>query len=251
MSTLIPGRQSVLAALKNKRSLSKIYLAEGNLEGSAKQIMALAQEQKVPLQRVPRYKLQSLYNGNHQGVIAVGAPYSYATIDDMLSLAASRGEDPFLLMLAAIESPQNFGAVLRTADIAGVHGVIIAKHKSVGLNETVGKVAAGAAEHALVARVTNLVQTAQTLQANGLWVYGAATDGQLFWEQDLRGPLLLVIGGEDKGIPRLLGEQCDAQIRIPMVGHVPSLNASAAAAVMIYEVKRQRWEGSHARNPFD
>lgn len=241
MSEYIPGRNSVLEALKSGRSLDKIYLAEGKLEGSAKQIVAKAKEAGIPIQPVPRSKLNEMYSGSHQGVIAVGAHRPYADVDDLLALASARGEAPLLLMLAEIDSPQNLGAILRTADIAGVHGIILPKNNSVGVNATVAKVAAGAADHVLVVRVSNLVQTAKSLQERGLWVYGADMDGTVMWEQDLAGPLLLVIGGEDRGIPRLLKDTCDFHVRIPMEGHIPSLNASAAAAVLLYEVKRQRW----------
>ncbi len=243
MNEYIPGRNGVAEALKAGRSIVKLYVAEGRTEGSLKEILAKAKEQGVPLRRVNRKKLDELYNGNHQGVIAEVAAYAYADIDDMLAAAASRGEDPFLLMLSEIESPHNLGAIMRTAEIAGVHGIIIPKDNSVGLNATVAKIACGAAEYLPVARVANLVQAAKDLQQKGLWVYGADMEGTELWQQDMKGPILLVIGGEDKGIPRLLLKNCDFKVTIPMAGHISSLNASVAAGIMVYEVVRQRCKG--------
>lgn len=243
MNEYIPGRNGVAEALKAGRSIVKLYVAEGRTEGSLKEILAKAKEQGVPLRRVNRKKLDELYNGNHQGVIAEVAAYAYADIDDMLAAAASRGEDPFLLMLSEIESPHNLGAIMRTAEIAGVHGIIIPKDNSVGLNATVAKIACGAAEYLPVARVANLVQAAKDLQQKGLWVYGADMEGTELWQQDMKGPILLVIGGEDKGIPRLLLKNCDFKVTIPMAGHISSLNASVAAGIMVYEVVRQRRKG--------
>ncbi len=240
MNEYIPGRNGVLEALRAGRSINKIFMAEGKLEGTAKQVLVLAKAKAVPVVFVPRHKLAAMYEGNHQGVIAEAASQSYATVEDILAKARSKGEDPFVLLLAEIESPQNLGAIMRTAEIAGVHGIIIPKNNSVGLNATVAKVSAGATEYMPVARVTNLNQTVKTLQAEGLWVYGADMGGSVLWEQEMRGPLALVIGGEDRGIPRLLLENCDFRVAIPMRGQISSLNASAAAAVMIYEVVRQR-----------
>lgn len=240
MSEWIPGRNGVTEVLKSGRGITKLYVAEGKNEGSLKEILAKAKEQGVPIRRVNRKKLDEMYSGNHQGVIAEVAAYDYADVDDILALAAERGEDPFVLMLSEIESPHNLGAIMRTAEIAGVHGIIIPKDNSVGLNATVAKIACGAAEYLPVARVANLVQTAKDLQNKGLWVYGADMDGTSMWKQDMKGPILLVIGGEDRGIPRLLMKTCDFKVTIPMKGNISSLNASVAAGVMIYEVVRQR-----------
>ena len=244
MNEYIPGRNGVAEALRSGRSISKLYVAEGRTEGSLKEILAKAKEQGIPVRRVNRKKLDELYSGNHQGVIAEAAAYDYADIDDMLALAAERGEDPFLLMLSEIESPHNLGAIMRTAEIAGVHGIIIPKNNSVGLNATVAKIACGAAEYLPVARVANLVQTAKDLQEKGLWVYAADMEGTSMWKQDMKGPMLLVVGGEDKGIPRLLLKTCDFKVTIPMKGNISSLNASVAAGVMMYEVLRQRTRAS-------
>ncbi len=244
MNEYIPGRNGVAEALKAGRGFIKLYVSEGKTEGSLKEILAKAKDAGIPIQRVPKKKLDALYSGNHQGVIGAVAAYDYAEIDDMLSAAVARGEDPFLLMLAEVEDPHNLGAIMRTAEIAGAHGIIIPKNNSVGLNATVAKTAAGATEYLPVARVANLVQTAKELKEKGLWVYGAAMEGTSLWQQEMEGPLLLVIGGEDRGIPRLLLQNCDFKVTIPMQGHVPSLNASVAAGVMIYEVMRQRSGGS-------
>lgn len=240
MNEYIPGRNGVLEAFKAGRGFVKLYVTDGKAEGSLKEILAKATEAGVPVQRVPKKKLDEMYDGNHQGVIGAVAAYAYAEVDDMLSAAAAKGEAPFLLMLAEIESPHNLGAIMRTAEIAGVHGIIIPKNNSVGLNATVAKIASGAAEYLPVARVANLVQTANELKGKGLWVYGADMAGTSLWQQEMKGPILLVVGGEDKGIPRLLLKTCDFKVTIPMHGHVPSLNASVAAGVLIYEIKRQR-----------
>lgn len=244
MNEYIPGRNGVAEALKAGRSFIKLYVGEGKVEGSLKEILGKAKEAGVPVQRVPKKKLDELYHGNHQGVIGAVAAYEYAEIDDMLSAAAARGEDPFLLMLSEVEDPHNLGAIMRTAEIAGAHGIIIPKNNSVGLNATVAKIAAGAAEYLPVARVANLVQAAKELKEKGLWVYGAAMEGTSIWQQEMKGPVLLVIGGEDRGIPRLLLQNCDFKVTIPMQGHVTSLNASVAAGIMIYEIIRQRGKSS-------
>jgi 23S rRNA (guanosine2251-2'-O)-methyltransferase len=248
MNEYIPGRNGVAEALKAGRSFIKLYVGEGKTEGSLKEILAKAKAAGIPIQRVPKKKLDALYCGNHQGVIGAVAAYEYAEVDDMLSAAAARGEDPFLLMLAEVEDPHNLGAIMRTAEIAGAHGIIIPKNNSVGLNATVAKTAAGATEYLPVARVANLVQTTKDLKNQGLWVYGAAMEGSCLWQQEMKGPLLLVIGGEDRGIPRLLLQNCDFKVTIPMQGHVPSLNASVAAGVMIYEILRQRNIASLEKN---
>lgn len=243
MNEYIPGRNGVSEALKAGRSFIKLYVGEGKTEGSLQEILAKAKEAGIPVQRVPKKKLDEMYHGNHQGVIGAVAAHEYAEIDDILNAAAAKGEDPFLLMLSEVEDPHNLGAIMRTAEIAGVHGIVIPKNNSVGLNATVAKIASGAAEYLPVARVANLVQTAKELKEQGLWVYGADMEGTSLWQQDMKGPMLLVIGGEDKGISRLLLKTCDFKVTIPMRGHISSLNASVAAGVMIYEIFRQR-EGS-------
>lgn len=244
MNEYIPGRNGVMEALKAGRSFVRLYVGDGKIEGSLKEIIAVAKERGIPVQRVPKNKLDELYRGNHQGVVGAVAAYSYADIDDMLAAAAAKGEAPFLVMLAEVEDPHNLGAIMRTAEIAGVHGIIIPKNNSAGLSSTVAKIASGAAEYLPVARVANLVQTAKELQEKGLWVYGAEMEGTSLWQQDMKGPVLLVVGGEDRGIPQLLLKTCDFKVTIPMKGHVPSLNASVAAGVLIYEVMRQRSGGA-------
>lgn len=243
MNDYIPGRNAVLEALKADTPIHKIFVAEGAKEGSIREIIGLAREKGIPLSMVNRKKLDALYEGNHQGVIAAVAAYAYAEVEDLLNRAEDKGEPPFLLLLAAIDSPQNLGAILRTAESAGVHGVIIPKDNSVGINATVAKVSVGAVAHVPVARVANLNQAVKKLKDAGLWVYGGAMEGDKLWQQDLTGPMVLIIGGEDKGIPRLLKENCDFLLSIPMFGQINSLNASAAAAVLVYEAVRQREGG--------
>ena len=240
MNEYIPGRNGVAEALRSGREITKIYIAEGAVEGPLKKMIARAGEKGIPIRRVRRSVLNEMYHGNHQGVLAEIAAFQYSDIDAMLSAAADKGEEPFLIMLSGVESPHNLGAIMRTAEIAGAHGIIIPKDKSVGLNATVVKVASGAAEYLPVARVTNLVQTVRELKEKGLWVYGADMEGTPLWQQDLTGSVLLVIGGEDRGLPRLLREQCDFIVTIPMKGHIPSLNASVAAGIAMYEVVRQK-----------
>ncbi len=243
MNEYIPGRNGVLEALKSGDPLHKIFVAEGAKEGSIREIIALARDKGIPIAKVNQQKLNGMYEGNHQGVVAVAAAYDYVEIEDLLALAKERGEKPFLLLLAAIESPQNLGAIIRTAESAGVHGIIIPKDNSVGLNATVAKVAVGAASYLPVARVANLNRAVEKLKSAGLWVYGGDMAGQCLWQQEMTGPILLIIGGENKGIPRLLKENCDFLISIPMFGHINSLNASAATAVLVYEAVRQRGNG--------
>ncbi len=240
MNEYIPGRNGVGEALRSGREIEKIYVAEGPVEGSLKKIIAQAREKGIVVRKVRRSVLNEMYHGNHQGVLAEVAAFQYCDIDDMLAAAAAKGEPPFLVMLSGVESPHNLGAVMRTAEIAGAHGIIIPKDKSVGVNATVAKVASGAAEYLPVAKVTNLVQTTGELKEKGLWVYGADMEGTALWEQDMKGPILLVVGGEDRGIPRLLRKQCDFIVTIPMQGHIPSLNASVAAGIVMYEIVRQR-----------
>ncbi len=201
MNDYIPGRNGVLEALKSGDPLHRIYVAEGAGEGSIREIIALAKEKGIPITKVNRNKLDALYQGNHQGVVAATAAYAYVEIEDILEQAQAKGEAPFILLLAAIESPQNLGAIIRTAESAGVHGIIIPKDNSVGLNATVAKVAVGAASHLPVARVANLNRAVEKCKAAGLWVYGGDMDGKCLWQQEMTGPILLIIGGENKGIP--------------------------------------------------
>ena len=237
---LIVGRNAVTEALKAGRNISKIFIAQGS-EGSIRKILALAKDAGIFCEFTNGAKLDKLFNGRHQGVIAIAAPVAYATIDEILAVAESRNEPPFIVLLDELEDPHNFGAILRTADAAGVHGVIIPKRRSVSLNSTVAKISAGAVEYVKVAQVTNVAQTLKTLREIGLKIVGSDLDGaENFFDADLTGGIVLVIGNEGKGIRRLTRENCDVLVKIPMAGKINSLNASAAAAVLMYEIFRRR-----------
>lgn len=238
---LIFGRNAVSELLKSGRSVNKIFIAEGSRDGSIQKIFALAKTAGVVVEFVKRDKLDRLCNGRHQGVAAVAAAVNYATVDEILALAESKGEPPFVILLDELEDPQNFGAILRTAEAVGVHGVIIPKRRSVQLNATVFKTSAGAAEYVKVAQVTNVAQTLKNMRGRGLKVVGsdmgAAVD---FRQADLSGAIVLIIGNEGKGMRRLTRENCDLLIKIPMIGKINSLNASAAGAVLMYEIFNRR-----------
>lgn len=238
----IGGRNPVLEALRAGRSVDTLYLAEGLKEMGVREIRALAQERGAVVQTVPRRKLDELFGSpHHQGVVARVSPYAYWELDDLLAQLRNRPKPPFLLVLDGIEDPHNLGAILRTGDAVGVDGVIIPKRRSVGLTPTVVKVSTGAAEYVPVVRVGNVARCIETLQQHGLWVVGSDAAGeQLYTEVDYRVPVALVIGGEGKGLSRLVREKVDFLVRLPMVGHVNSLNASVAAAVLMYEAFRQR-----------
>jgi 23S rRNA (guanosine2251-2'-O)-methyltransferase len=238
----IEGRNPVLEALRAGRSINKLLVAKGSREGSIREVLALAREKGVLVQEVDRARLDTLAGGRaHQGVIALVAAHRYYEVDEILARAKEKGEDPLILILDGIEDPQNLGSLLRTADAAGVHGVIIPERRAVGLTETVAKVSAGAMEYVLVARVTNIARTIEELKEAGLWVVGTHQEGkELYHQARLTGPLAVVIGSEGKGIGRLVAEKCDFMVRLPMLGHVTSLNAAVAGAILIYEVRRQR-----------
>jgi len=238
----IGGRNPVLEALRSGRTVDTIYLAAGLRESGVRELLRLARERGAVVQEVPRPKLDDLLGGaNHQGVVARISPYAYWELDDLLARVGQGGNPPFLLLLDGIEDPHNLGAVLRTGDAVGVDGVIIPKRRSVGVTPTVVKVSTGAVEHVPVVRVNNMVRCIETLQGHGIWVVGSdAAAEQLYTEVDYDGPVALVIGGEGKGLSRLVREKVDFLVRLPMVGHVNSLNAAVAASVLMYEVLRQR-----------
>ncbi len=236
------GRNAVIEALRSERGINKILLAEGDRAGSVKEILSLARERGIVVQSVNRSKLEALAGGmRHQGVLAYVSPVAYAELEDILKRAAEKEEPPFLLLLDELEDPHNLGALLRTADAAGVHGVLIPKRRSVPLNATVAKTSAGAVEYVPVARIGNISQTLRELKQKGMWVVGADMGGeQTYYEADLTGPLVLVIGSEGHGMSRLTREQCDFVVRMPMAGRINSLNASVAGSILMYEVMRQR-----------
>lgn len=245
MSETIEGRNPLLEALRANRAISKIYLAKGSDQRELREIMALAKERGIPLQWVPRQKLEALASTKgHQGVVALASPVPYADLDEILARAKEQGEDPFIIILDHLEDPHNLGAILRTAEAVGVHGVVIPKRRGVTVTGTVTKTSAGAVEYVPIARVANLRQAMEELKEKGCWIVGADLQGSIsFFEADLKGPLALVIGSEGQGMSRLVRETCDLLIKIPMVGRLNSLNASVAASVILYEIFKQRLRG--------
>ena len=239
---IIEGRNAVLEALRAGRAIDKLYIARGETDRALGHIAGLARERGIAVSDCDRRKLDAMsVTKAHQGVIAVCALRSYASLDDILALAESRGEAPFVVVCDEISDPHNLGAIIRSAECVGAHGVVIPKRRSAGLTAVVGKTSAGAAEHLPVARVANISAALQELKDRGLWVYGAAAEGSSpMWETDLTGPLALVIGSEGEGLGRLVRERCDFLVSIPLRGKVGSLNASTAAAVLMYEVLRQK-----------
>ena len=231
------GRNAVTEALRAGRGINKILLADGDREGQVSEIVALAKERGIVLQFVDRGKIESVASGlRHQGVLAYVAPVAYVELEEILAKAEAVGEPPFLLLLDELEDPHNLGALLRTADATGVHGVLIPKRRSVPLTATVAKTSAGAVEYVPVARIGNIAQTLKNLKEKGFWVAGADMDGkQNYYEADLTGPLVLVVGSEGKGMGRLTKEQCDFIVKMPMVGKINSLNASVAGSILMYE----------------
>ncbi|MDR1640861.1 MAG: 23S rRNA (guanosine(2251)-2'-O)-methyltransferase RlmB [Clostridiales bacterium] len=242
--TLLIGRNPVLEALNRDKQLDKIYIKKGQIEGSLKVIAAKAKEKGIPVSEVDKSKLDEMSNsGNHQGVVAARPAVPYVELEDMLELAKSKGEDPLLVLLEGITDPHNLGAIIRTAEGAGAHGVVIPKRRACGLNSVVAKTSSGAIEHMLIAQVTNMTDTIKKLQKLGLWVACADMGGKDLKEADLSGPLAIVIGGEGSGVSRLVSEKSDFQVRIPMYGKIASLNASVAAGIIIYEAARRRHDG--------
>ncbi len=239
---VLVGRNAVTEALKSGRGINKLWIASGDREGSVAEIAALAKERGIVVQYVERAKIESLAGGHrHQGVLAYVAPVPYAELDDILKAAEEKGEAPFLVLLDELEDPHNLGALLRTADATGVHGILIPKRRSVSLNATVAKTSAGAVEYVPVARIGNIAQTLKKLKEKGFWVAGADMDGEkAYYEADLTGPLVLVVGSEGRGMSRLTKDACDFIVSMPMVGRINSLNASVAGSILMYESMRQR-----------
>lgn len=237
---MIFGRNPVAEALKSGREMERILIQKG-AGGSVGKILSMAKERGVILQYEEKEFLdRKAGGGRHQGVIAFVSAHEYAGVEDMLALAEKRGEPPFLIVLDELEDPHNLGAVMRTAECAGAHGVIISRRRAGGLTETVARTSAGAVEYLPCARVTNIPRTLDELKKKGIWVYACDMDGETYWKQDLTGPVALVIGSEGRGISRLAREKCDFAVSIPMVGEITSLNASNAAAILMYEVRKQR-----------
>lgn len=239
---LIEGRNAVIEALRAGRTIDKIFIAKGDVDKTLGHIASKARSAGIVVTEADRRKLDAMSQTHaHQGVIALCAVKEYSTIEDMLAVAAERGEAPFLVLCDEISDPHNLGAIIRTAECVGAHGVIIPKRRSVGLTAVVGKASAGALEYLPVARVSNLVSTIRDLQKAGVWVFGTAADGDTgLYAADLKGPAAIVIGNEGEGMSRLVSEACDFKVSIPMHGRISSLNASNAAAILLYEAVRQR-----------
>ncbi len=238
----IEGRNPVMEALRAGREIDKILIAKGTKGGSLIKILGKAKDKGIPVQYVERQKIDEMSESNaHQGIVAIVAAHKYVHFEDIIESANNSGKDPFILILDKITDPHNLGSIIRTADAVGADGIIIPKRHSVGLTAVVAKGSAGAIEYVPVAKVSNIAQTIDRIKEKGIWVAGAHTDGEKeHYNTDLKGPLALVIGSEGEGISRLIKEKCDFLVRLPMVGKISSLNASVAAAVLMYEVFRQR-----------
>ena len=238
---MIAGRNAVLEAFRSGKPVDKLFVLDGCQDGPVRTIVREAKKHDTLVQFVDKERLTQLsQTGRHQGVIAYTAAYEYAQVEDMLALAKERGEDPFLILLDDIEDPHNLGAIIRTANLAGAHGVIIPKRRAVGLTATVAKTSAGAINYTPVAKVTNLTKTMKELKEKGLWFVCADMGGESMYKLNLTGPIGLVIGNEGEGVSRLVKETCDFVASIPMKGDIDSLNASVATGVLAYEIVRQR-----------
>ena len=242
--TKIEGRNAVLEAFRSGKTVDKLYVLDGCQDGPVRSIVREARKHDTILNFVSKERLDQLSEtGKHQGVIAQSAAYSYAEVADILQIARDRGESPFVILLDNIEDPHNLGAIIRTANLAGAHGVIIPKRRAVGLTATVAKASAGAINYTPVAKVTNLTNTIEDLKKEGMWFVCADMGGTTMYDLDLKGPIGLVIGNEGEGVGRLVKEKCDMVASIPMKGDIDSLNASVAAGVLAYEIVRQRLQG--------
>lgn len=238
---LIIGRNAVLELLKSGREIENVLIAKGEREGSISKIIALCRERKIVIKNVDRKKLDFMCaNANHQGVVANVPAHSYSTVEEILDIAEKKGEAPFIIICDEIEDSHNLGAIIRSAEACGAHGVIIPKRRNVGLNFIVAKTSCGALEYMPVARVGNIVSTIEELKKKNIWVYCADMDGQAWCKTDFSGGCALVIGSEGKGVGRLIKEKCDVTVSLPMCGQVNSLNASVAAGIIMYEITRQR-----------
>ena len=237
----IEGRNAVLEAFRSGRTVDKLYVQDGLKDGPILTITREAKKQGTILRFVSKERMDQMSDtGKHQGVIAQAAAYAYAQVEDILKVAEDKGEDPFIFLLDGIEDPHNLGAIIRTANLAGAHGVILPKHRAAGLTPVVARTSAGALNYTPVAKVTNLTATMEDLKKRGMWFVCAAMDGEVMYRLNLTGPIGLVIGNEGSGVSRLVGERCDLTAAIPMKGDIDSLNASVAAGVLAYEVVRQR-----------
>lgn len=238
----VEGRNAVIELLESGRDINKIFILEGERHGSINKIIAMAKERKIVLTMVNKTKLnQMAQTENNQGVIAIVPPFDYCEVEDILENAKQREEKPFILILDGIEDPHNLGSIIRTAETAGVHGIIIPKRRSASVNSTVSKVSAGAVEHMKIARVNNINETIRYLKENDVWICGTDMDAKkYYYQEDYTGPIAIVIGSEGFGMSRLVKENCDFLVKIPMKGKITSLNASVSAGIVIYEAVKQR-----------
>lgn len=238
----IEGRNAVTEAIRSGRTINKVFLADGDTDKSLGRLAAMAKDAGAVVVRIDRRKLNDMSpTGAHQGIIAAVAAHEYATVEEILDYAAERGEAPLIVICDELSDPHNLGAILRSAECAGAHGVIIPKRRSVGLTAVVGKASAGAIEYMRVARVSNIASTIRELKERGVWIYGTAAEGASpLYQTDLTGSAAIVIGNEGVGMSRIVAESCDFKVSIPMKGQISSLNASAAAAILLYEAVRQR-----------
>ena len=238
----VEGRNAVLELLESERDINKILIANGEKHGSIYKIKTKAKEKKIPITEVDRSKLNKIsQTQNHQGVIAIVPPFNYCEVDEILELANEKKEQPFILILDGIEDPHNLGSIIRTAETSGVHGIIIPKRRSATVNSTVSKVSAGAVEYMKIARVNNINETIRQLKKQGIWICGTDMETEtIYTKQDYRLPIAIVIGSEGFGMSRLVKENCDFLVKIPMKGKINSLNASVSAGIIMYEVVRKR-----------
>jgi 23S rRNA (guanosine2251-2'-O)-methyltransferase len=239
---IVIGRNAVIEALRGERTIEALYISNSKLEGSIKTIVGLAKENKILIKEVDKRKLDSMCGGEvHQGVIAKVTPYKYSEVSDILDLAEKRGEAPFIVILDEVEDPHNLGSIVRTAELFGVHGIILPKRRSASVSTTVYKSSVGAIEHVKIAKVTNLNSTIEELKEKGIWIYGADIRAEEYsYQVDFGGPCAVIIGNEGRGISKLTVEKCDKLIKIPMVGKINSLNASVAGGIIMYEVLKGR-----------
>ena len=239
----IEGRNAVLELLNSNKDINKIFVQNGEKHGSINKIIAMAKESKIVVVEAQKSKLDEMSNTkNHQGVIAIVPPFEYCEVEDIIVVAKNKNEDPFIIILDGIEDPHNLGSIIRTAETAGVHGIIIPKRRAASVNSTVNKTSAGAAQYMKIARVNNINETIKTLKENGVWICG--TDMQtdtLYYNQEYKMPIAIVIGSEGFGMSRLTKENCDMLVKIPMKGKITSLNASVSAGIIMYEAAKQRY----------
>lgn len=238
----VEGRNAVLELLESGKDINKIFITKGEKHGSINKIIGIAKERRIIMVEKDKRQMEEMaQTENYQGVIAIVPPFEYCEVEDILQTAKERNEDPFILLLDGIEDPHNLGSIIRTAETAGVHGIIIPKRRAASVNSTVSKVSAGAVQHMKVSRVTNLTETIKDLQEAGLWIIGTDMDAKTtYYDQDLTGPICLVIGSEGFGMSRLVKENTDILVKIPMKGKITSLNASVSAGIVMYEAVKQR-----------